>query len=153
MKRSILSELSEDQILDYVSRLRRSVDDHEKWRTNTTLNLLAAENFASDQTRSFLSGDLSNRYTARDHFYRGTKYADQVENLAVELAKKLFHAKFADVRPLSGHTCSIILFMSLLHPGDKVVTCPPKYGGYPGSSELGTRPTPELEEPLLSIRS
>lgn len=120
--------------------------DHENWRTKTTLNLLAAENFASERARSYLSSDLSNRYTARDRFYRGTKYADQVEQLAVELAKKVFHAKYADVRALSGHTCSLILFMSLLNPGDKVVTCPPKYGGYPGSSELGLGP-------LLSLKN
>lgn len=131
-------EITQDEIiLDYSSRLKRMVADEHEWRAKTTLNLLAAENFASEQTRSFLSSDLSNRYTARDKLYRGTRYADQVEDLAVELAKKLFRAKYADVRSLSGHTCSLIVFMSLLNPGDKVVTCPPEYGGYPGSSDQG----------------
>ncbi|MDA4112363.1 MAG: hypothetical protein OK439_07470, partial [Thaumarchaeota archaeon] len=59
---------SEDSVIDYVGRLRNIVSNHEKWRTKTTLNLLAAENFASNESRSFLSGDLSNRYTARDKF-------------------------------------------------------------------------------------
>jgi glycine hydroxymethyltransferase len=136
---------SEDEIISYVSRLKRSVDDHVNWRTKTTLNLLAAENFASEEARSFLSTDLSNRYTARDKFYRGTKYAEEVELLAVELAKKVYGAKFADVRPLSGHTCSLILFMSLLKPGDSLVTCPPKHGGYPGSSEEGLGPLLHLK--------
>lgn len=110
--------------------------DHEKWRTNT-LNLIASENFASPATRNFLSSDLSNRYTARDHFFRGSKFTDEIESFAVDIAKRLFKAKYADVRPISGHTCSLILFLSFLKPGDSVVTCPPKYGGYSGSSELG----------------
>jgi glycine hydroxymethyltransferase len=137
--------VSEGEIIDYVSKLRHTVNEHEKWRTKTTLNLLAAENFASEGTRSFLSTDLSNRYTARDKFYRGTKYADEVEQIAVDLAKKLYGVKYADVRPLSGHTCSLILFMSFLKPGDKVVTCPPKYGGYPGTSEEGLGPLLHLK--------
>jgi glycine hydroxymethyltransferase len=129
-----------DDVIEYVTQLKSIVSAEEKWRTKTTLNLLAAENFASDSTRSFLSTDLSNRYTARDKFYRGTKYADEIEEFATELARKLYHAKFADIRPLSGHTCSLILFMSFMKPGEKVVTCPPQYGGYPGSSELGLGP-------------
>jgi glycine hydroxymethyltransferase len=118
----------------------KAVSDHDKWRTTETLNLIPSENFASDQARHFLSGDLSNRYTAPDNFYRGTRFTDEVEALAVEFAKKVYRAKFADVRPLSGHTCSLILFVSFLEPGDTVVTCPPEFGGYPGSSELGLGP-------------
>jgi glycine hydroxymethyltransferase len=129
--------VQDSEIFSYVRQLRRSVIDHEKWRTKRTLNLIPSENFASPETRYYLSTDLSNRYSARDHFYRGTKYADEIEDLAVKVARKLFRCRFADVRPLSGHTCSLIVFMSLLKPKSKVVTCPPKYGGYPGSSELG----------------
>ncbi len=129
--------MNDDAIIQYVKNLNRLVKDHEEWRNEKTLNLMASENFASPATRNFLSTDLSNRYSARDHFYRGTKYSDEIESLAVELAKKLFGAKYADVRPISGHTCSLILFLSFLKPGNSVVTCPPKHGGYPGSSELG----------------
>lgn len=129
--------MNSDTIVEYAKRLRVLVREHEKWRQSRTLNLLASENFASDTTRGFLSSDLSNRYTARDHFYRGTRYADEIETLAGEIARKLFKAKYADIRPLSGHTCLMILFMSFLKPTNKVITCPPKYGGYPGSSELG----------------
>lgn len=129
--------MSEDLVYDYANRLKRYVVNHEQWRTKKTLNLISSENYASPKTREYLSTDLSNRYSARDHFYRGTKYLDEVEHLAIKLAKKLFKAKYADVRPISGHTCSLILYMSFLKPGNKVVTCPPKYGGYPGSSELG----------------
>ena len=128
--------MNEDSIIQHANRLRRLSKDHQEWRTNT-LNLIASENFASPATRNFLSTDLSNRYTARDHFYRGSKFIDEIEALAVDIAKRLFKAKYADVRPISGHICSLILFLSFLKPGDSVVTCPPKYGGYPGSSESG----------------
>src|SRR5487761_11226 len=136
----------EDEIISYKRDLRQKVKGHEKWRTTQTLNLIASENYSSPETRSYLATDLSNRYTARDRFYRGTKFSDEIEELAVKLAKKLYRAKFADVRAISGHICSLIVFMSLLRPGNKIVTCPPKYGGDPGSSELGLGP-------LLSLRN
>lgn len=131
---------SESIVIEYANELSRAVKLHEKWRTTKTLNLIASENFASAETRAYLSGDLSNRYTARDHFYRGTKYVDEVEALAVRVARRLYHARYADVRPLSGHTCSLIVFLTFLKRGDGVVTCPPASGGYPGSSELGLGP-------------
>ena len=132
-----MSLLSEDLIYEYTNSLKRYVANHEEWRTKKTLNLISSENFASPKTREYLSSDLSNRYSARDHFYEGSKYADEIEFLAVKLAKKLYKARYADVRSISGHTCSLILFLSFLKSGNKVVTCPPSHGGYPGSSELG----------------
>ena len=84
--------MNEDSIIQHANRLRRLSKDHQEWRTNT-LNLIASENFASPATRNFLSTDLSNRYTARDHFYRGSKFIDEIEALAVDIAKRLFKAK------------------------------------------------------------
>jgi glycine hydroxymethyltransferase len=126
--------------LDFAAKLERAVQANEDWRTRKTLNLIPSENFASPKARAYLSTDLSNRYTAPDHFYRGTKYADEVKEIAEELAKRVYRAKFADVSALSGHTCSLIVFMSLLKRGEKVLTCDPKVGGYPGSSEQGLAP-------------
>lgn len=129
--------MNRDSVIEQVVSLRKLIKKHENWRTKQTLNLVASENFASPEARRFLSTDLSNRYSARDHFYRGTRYADEIESMAVDVARNLYKAKFADIRPISGHTCSLILYLSFLKSGNKVVTCPPKYGGYPGSSELG----------------
>ncbi len=137
--------VNETDVIYYVNKLRKTVREHENWRTKQTLNLIPSENFASPSTRSFLSSDLSNRYSAPDNFYRGTRLSDDVQELAKEVAKKLYRCKYANVRPLSGHTCSMIAFMSLLKPGDRVVTCPPKYGGYPGSSEEGLGPLLHLK--------
>lgn len=135
-----------DQSALLAGRLEKAVRDEEIWRTTRTLNLIASENYASEKTRSYLSSDLSNRYSAPDNFYRGTKYADEIKQLAEELARKVYQAKYADVSPLSGHTCSLIAFMSLLKPGDSIISCNPKDGGYPGSSHEGLAP-------LLGIRN
>ena len=129
--------MNRDSVIERVVSLRKLIRQHENWRTEQTLNLVASENFASPEARRFLSTDLSNRYSARDHFYRGTRYTDEIESMAIDVARDLYRAKFADVRPISGHTCSLILYLSFLKSGNKVVTCPPKYGGYPGSSEVG----------------
>jgi glycine hydroxymethyltransferase len=129
--------MSKDKIVEQANELSRLLRAHEDWRAKHSLNLISSENFASPDARNFLSTDLSNRYTARDHFYRGTKYTDEIESIAVETAKKLFRVKYADVRPISGHTCSLIMFLTFLQSGNSVVTCPPKHGGYPGASELG----------------
>ena len=127
----------EELVFSYARELKRLVRTHEKWRTTETLNLLSSENSASLEVRRLLSSDLSNRYNSREVFYRGIKYANEIETLASEVAKKVYRCRFADVRSLSGHTCSIIVFLTFLKEGDKIVTTPPKFGGYPGSSELG----------------
>ncbi len=124
-------------MFSYARELKKLVETHEKWRTKGTLNLLSSENSASLEVRRLLSTDLSNRYNSREGFYRGIKFSNDIENLASKVAKKVYRCKFADVRPLSGHTCSIIVFLTFLKEGDKVITTPPKFGGYPGSSELG----------------
>jgi glycine hydroxymethyltransferase len=129
--------MSETEVITYVEKLARLRKEHEKWRKGECINLIASENLASEDALSYLSTDFSNRYSARDRFYRGTRFTDEVESLAVELTKKLFRAKFADVRPLSGHTCSIVAFFALLKSGDKMMMCPPEWGGYSGASHEG----------------
>ncbi len=132
--------------ISFAKRLDDIVQKERKWRTEETLNLIASENFASDKTRSYLASDFSNRYTAPDRFYRGTRYADELKELAEELACKVYRAKYAEVSALSGHTCSLIVFMALLKRGDSIISCDPKDGGYPGSSRVGLAP-------LLGIRN
>lgn len=101
------------------------------------LNLLASENFSSPAVREMLSTDLSNRYTAPEKFYMGTKYIDQIQTETEELAKQVFGAKYADVRPLSGHSTDMILLTALTKPGDKIMVVGRSFGGYPGISQDG----------------
>jgi glycine hydroxymethyltransferase len=99
--------------------------------------MLPSENFASEAVRSILSCDLSNRYTSPDHFYMGTKYTDQIQSETENLAKDLFKATFAEVRPLSGHSADMIVLTAFAKPGDTIMSVDKANGGYPGISDIG----------------
>jgi glycine hydroxymethyltransferase len=81
--------------------------------------------------------DFANRYTAPDKFYRGARFMDEVQALAEEVARKVYNAKFADVRPTSGHAADLALMLTLVNRGDKMMSVGLEYGGYPGISHLG----------------
>lgn len=119
------------------ARLSYLLRAHEKWRLQSCLNMLPSENFASDAVRSVLSCDLSNRYTAPDHFYMGTKYTDQIQTETENLAKDLFRANFAEVRPLSGHSADMIVLTAFANRGDTIMSVDKSNGGYPGISDIG----------------
>jgi glycine hydroxymethyltransferase len=121
----------------YLDRIERTIRLHEQWRVRECLNLIPSENRGSPLMRSMFAGDLGNRYTAPDKFYRGTKYLDELESLAAEIAKKVFRARYADVRPLSGHTADMAVLLSLTEPGDAIMSVAPENGGYPGITHLG----------------
>lgn len=121
----------------YVERLDRTVREHQEWRTKECLNLIPSENRGSAQMRSMFLADLGNRYNAPDRFYRGTRYSDELQSLAEELARKVFRARYADVRALSGHTADMAVLMSLTEPGDQILSVNPENGGYPGITHLG----------------
>jgi glycine hydroxymethyltransferase len=110
---------------------------HEKWRVKSCLNLIVSENFTSPAVREMLSCELTNRYTAPDKFYMGTRYTDEIQAETENLAKQVFSAKYADVRPLSGHSADMILLSALTKPGDKIMVVGKQFGGYPGISEDG----------------
>jgi glycine hydroxymethyltransferase len=117
--------------------LRKLLQAHEKWRLENCLNLIVSENFTSPAVREMLGCDLTNRYTAPDKFYMGTRYTDQIQTETENLAKQVFGAKYADVRPLSGHSADMILLAALANRGEKIMVVGKAYGGYPGISEEG----------------
>jgi glycine hydroxymethyltransferase len=121
----------------YLERLQRTVKQHQDWRTKECLNLIPSENHGSHQMRSMFLSDLGNRYNAPDRFYRGTKFADELQSLTEDLARKVFGARYADVRPLSGHTADMAVLLSLTEVGDKILSVNPDNGGYPGITHLG----------------
>jgi len=121
----------------YLERLERTIKLHEEWRLGECLNLIPSENQSSLHSRSAFVTDLGNRYSAPDKFYRGTRFLDEVQALAEEVAKKVFSARYADVRPLSGHTADMAVLMSLATAGDRIVSVSPENGGYPGISHQG----------------
>jgi glycine hydroxymethyltransferase len=79
-----------------------------------------------------MSSDLAHRYTSPYKFYMGTRFTDQIEDYGEELAKKLFNAETADLRPLSGHIADLIFLATFTKRLDTVVCVSEQDGGYPG---------------------
>ena len=90
------------------------VEKHERWRGQNCINLIPSENVMSPMVRSLLSSDLGHRYTARDKFYMGTRFTDEIEQYGEKLAREVFHSQTANLRPLSGHIADLI-FLACMH--------------------------------------
>jgi glycine hydroxymethyltransferase len=129
--------MSSTSSYQYLSRLENAIKQHESWRLGECLNMIVSENFSSPQTRGMLVTDFSNRYTSPDKFYRGARFMDEVQALAEDVARKVYNAKFADVRLTSGHAADLALLLTLVNRGDKIVSVGADDGGYPGISHLG----------------
>ncbi len=127
---------------DEERRLAGLVRAHDRWRGREVFNLLASENAVSPAARRLLSSDLAGRYTLPmdgefdgeriDNSYAGTRYTDQVERLADDAAARLFRARFATTRPLSGHIAALSVLVPLLPRGARLLAVPPEDGGYDG---------------------
>jgi glycine hydroxymethyltransferase len=113
------------------------VEKHEEWRGKQCLNLIPSENVMSPTVRGLLSSDLGHRYTAKDRFYMGTHFTDEIEQYGEELAKQVFKADAADLRPLSGHIADLIFLANFTKPNDALMCVSPDDGGYPGMWENG----------------
>ena len=114
-----------------------TVEKHENWRSRQCLNLIPSENVMSPTVRNLLSSELAHRYTARDHFYMGTRFTDELEQHGEELAKEVFKSETADLRPLSGHVADLIVLANFTKPGDTLMCLSPDSGGYPGMWKEG----------------
>jgi glycine hydroxymethyltransferase len=106
--------------------------EHEQWRYQKCINLIPSENVTSPMVRSLLSSDLGHRYTSPDRFYMGTHFIDEIEQHGEELAKQVFNAETADLRPLSGHIADLTVLASFTKPNDTIMCVSPEDGGYPG---------------------
>ena len=122
--------------------LARLVRAHERWRGRAVFNLLPSENAVSPAARKYLGSDLAGRYTLPidsdwhgeriDNSYTGTRYTDAIEKLGNAAAARLFHGRYATVRPLSGHIAALSVLAPLLPAKSKVLAIEPKDGGYDG---------------------
>lgn len=115
-----------------INEILSLVEKHQDWRGKQCLNLIPSENVMSPAVRELLSSDLGHRYTARDHFYMGTSFIDEIEHYGEEVAKEVFRAETADLRPLSGHIADLIFLASFAKPNDVLMCVSPENGGYPG---------------------
>lgn len=89
----------------------------EEVRQQETIELIASENIVSPAVRAAQGSVLTNKYAEgypEKRYYGGTEAVDVVENLAIERAKELFHADFANVQPHSGSQANAAAYMALI---------------------------------------
>jgi glycine hydroxymethyltransferase len=107
--------------------------DREVERQNTTLQLIASENFTSPAVLRATGSVLTNKYSEgypSKRYYGGNEVIDQVEDLARERAKALFGAEHANVQPHSGADANLAVYFALLDPGDTVLGLRLDQGGH-----------------------
>ncbi|PIP26178.1 MAG: serine hydroxymethyltransferase [Candidatus Moranbacteria bacterium CG_4_9_14_3_um_filter_40_7] len=102
-------------------------------RQQEGMELIASENYVSEAVLEALGSVFTNKYSEGypgHRYYAGQKYTDQVENLAIERAKKLFGAEHVNVQPLSGAPANMIAYSAVLKPGDTVLGMDLSHGGH-----------------------
>lgn len=105
----------------------------EEKRQQNTIELIASENIVSDAVREAQGSVLTNKYAEGypgHRYYGGCQYIDEVEQLAIDYAKKLFNAKFANVQPHSGSQANMAVYQALLKPGDVILGMGMDAGGH-----------------------
>ncbi len=105
----------------------------EEQREREGLELIPSENYVSKAVREAQGSIFTNKYSEGypgKRYYGGQQFTDVVETLAIERAKKLFGAKFANVQPHSGANANIAMYMALLQPGDTVLGMDLSHGGH-----------------------
>jgi len=106
---------------------------HEELRQIHGMELIASENYVSPAVLAAMSSVFTNKYSEGypgKRYYGGQEFVDVVESLAIERAKKLFGAKFANVQPLSGSPANLAVYFALLQPGDTVLGLALDHGGH-----------------------
>lgn len=110
-----------------------SAINKEEKRQENTIELIASENIVSDAVRAAQGSVLTNKYAEGypgRRYYGGCQYIDQVEQLAIDYAKKLFNCKYANVQPHSGSQANMAVYNALLKPGDKILGMGMDAGGH-----------------------
>lgn len=105
----------------------------EKERQLNGLELIASENFVSEQVLEAAGSVLTNKYAEGypgKRYYGGCEVVDEVENLAIERLKELFNAEYANVQPHSGSQANTAVFQACMNPGDKFLGFDLSHGGH-----------------------
>lgn len=105
----------------------------EQERQINGIELIASENYVSDDVLSAVGSILTNKYAEGypgKRYYGGCEVVDQVENIAIDLAKQLFNAEYVNVQPHSGSQANTAVFHACLKPGDKILGFDLSHGGH-----------------------
>ncbi len=115
----------DSQIFDLIKK--------ENQRQINGIELIASENFVSNQVMEAMGSCLTNKYAEGlpgKRYYGGCEVVDEVENIAIERAKKLFNASWANVQPHSGAQANAAVMLSILKPGDTFLGLDLSHGGH-----------------------
>ena len=107
--------------------------EREHQRQLKGIELIASENFVSDQVMQAMGSCLTNKYAEGypgHRYYGGCQVVDEAEQLAIDRLKELFDAEYANVQPHSGAQANMAVFMSVLKPGDKFLGLNLAHGGH-----------------------
>ena len=115
----------DNAIFDIIAR------EHDRQKKG--IELIASENFVSDQVMQAMGSCLTNKYAEGypgHRYYGGCQVVDEAEQLAIDRVKKIFGAEYANVQPHSGAQANMAVFMSVLKPGDKFMGLNLSHGGH-----------------------
>ncbi len=107
--------------------------ENEKKRQEAHIELIASENYTSARVMAAQGSVLTNKYAEgypHRRYYGGCEFVDKVEDLAIERAKRLFDADYANVQPHSGSQANAAVYMALLQPGDTILGMSLSDGGH-----------------------
>jgi len=123
---SLYLSMKEDKVIfDIIER--------EHQRQKKGIELIASENFVSEQVMRAMGSCLTNKYAEGypgHRYYGGCEVVDEAESIAIERLKELFGAKWANVQPHSGAQANMAVFMACLNPGDKFLGLNLSHGGH-----------------------
>ncbi|EHY4545486.1 TPA: serine hydroxymethyltransferase [Escherichia coli] len=122
----------EMNIVDYDAELWQAMEQ-EKVRQEEHIELIASENYTSPRVMQAQGSQLTNKYAEGypgKRYYGGCEYVDIVEQLAIDRAKELFGADYANVQPHSGSQANFAVYTALLEPGDTVLGMNLAHGGH-----------------------
>ena len=131
-----------------VIEIRDMMKKHNKW-FEESIPLIASENVISPLVKEMLTTDFHNRYAEGlpgKRYYQGNLIVDDVERMANRLARELFDAEWADVRPISGNNANMAIYAALTQPGDTYTACSLDDGAHISSAKFGAAGVRGLEE-------
>jgi len=124
--------MAKSQNKESYNKIFTKLKEHHKWFENS-IPLIASENIPSPAVREAIISDFGNRYAEGwpgERVYAGCVYIDDVEFECMKLAKKLYKAKFVDVRPISGVVANLVVYSAFTNPGDVMLAPSIPAGGH-----------------------
>lgn len=124
-KKSMTIKGFDDELSDAIEAEHQRQEDH--------IELIASENYASPRVMEAQGTQLTNKYAEGypgKRYYGGCEHVDKVEQLAIDRAKELFGADYANVQPHSGSQANMAVFMAMLQPGDTILGLSLADGGH-----------------------